>query len=350
MAQRNHGDPRNIEPAAFPHQGGPRDRLRFALRYAVLAPSSHNSQPWRFRLHDDHVDILADNTRALSAVDPQRRELAMSCGATAEHLLIALAAFGIGTECRLLPEPERPDLVARVTVTGSVDPTTHDRDLVAAILTRHCDRTPYAPTELPDFVLDDLTEATRTLGIDLRLVLDDEGKSAIAGLVAEATRRQHADPAFRAELSDWMRRAAAPGKDGLSMAGFGAPDLATPLLAAAIRRFDIGSLLAKGDRARMDATPVLAVMLSPGDTLTDWLKTGRALARLFLTATVAGVSLALVNQPVEIPDLRAHLASLVTDGSDHPQLLLRLGYPAGANAKPNRPSARRSLDDVLAES
>jgi hypothetical protein len=65
-------------------------RLRFALNYAVLAPSSHNSQPWRFIVDGDTVMLCADRTRALSVVDPFDRELVISCGAALFNYIAAL--------------------------------------------------------------------------------------------------------------------------------------------------------------------------------------------------------------------------------------------------------------------
>ena len=62
---------------AYPHDRPVEERLRFALRFAVLAPSSHNAQPWLFRIEGDHVDVLIDRTRAQPVMDPHDRELPM---------------------------------------------------------------------------------------------------------------------------------------------------------------------------------------------------------------------------------------------------------------------------------
>jgi nitroreductase len=39
----------NLE-TKFPEQSSPAEKLKFLLQYAVLAPSSHNTQPWLFRI------------------------------------------------------------------------------------------------------------------------------------------------------------------------------------------------------------------------------------------------------------------------------------------------------------
>jgi hypothetical protein len=68
--------------------------LEFLLSYAVRAPSSHNTQPWRFELDAHHVELYAHRSRALSVVDPQDRELVMSCGALLAHVEVVMRAFG----------------------------------------------------------------------------------------------------------------------------------------------------------------------------------------------------------------------------------------------------------------
>ena len=44
------------------------------LRAAHLAPSIHNSQPWHFTVRADRVEVFADPTRSLPAVDPDGRQ------------------------------------------------------------------------------------------------------------------------------------------------------------------------------------------------------------------------------------------------------------------------------------
>jgi nitroreductase len=53
-------DPWSIRPESFAGLNDPQARLRFLMGYAILAPSSHNTQPWLFRLHGTRLDLLAD--------------------------------------------------------------------------------------------------------------------------------------------------------------------------------------------------------------------------------------------------------------------------------------------------
>jgi nitroreductase len=80
----------------------PEPRLRFLLGYAILAPSSHNTQPWRFRLRGPTLDLLADRRRALPVVDPEDRALVISCGAALGHLRVAAEEMEQGSVARLV--------------------------------------------------------------------------------------------------------------------------------------------------------------------------------------------------------------------------------------------------------
>jgi nitroreductase len=80
------------------------DTIRAIVRLAVLAPSSHNTQPWRFRVDRDCIDLRADRTRALPVNDPFDRELVISCGAALLTLRAAAAFLGLGTQVAMLPE------------------------------------------------------------------------------------------------------------------------------------------------------------------------------------------------------------------------------------------------------
>ena len=112
----------DIDEADFPRKGPPETRAWFALRYATLAPSSHNSQPWRFMVDGDTISLLADRTRSLPVVDPYDRELLISCGAALLNLRAALAHFGHGFAINLFPTELEPDLLARVRETLQTDP------------------------------------------------------------------------------------------------------------------------------------------------------------------------------------------------------------------------------------
>ncbi|MEO1198013.1 MAG: nitroreductase [Pseudomonadota bacterium] len=329
----------------YPTDAGPRERLRFALSYAVLAPSSHNSQPWRFDLHEDHLCIHADLTHRLEITDPDCRELMISIGALIETLAVALRHFGHLGDVEVLPEPNAPWLAARVGLGGSYEPSDVDQAVFDAIETRATYRFPFADQAVPNDVTADLQDACRQFGPDLHIMRTQDERHMIADLIAEGDKRQFADPAFRAELSNWIHPRRGDTHDGMSGEVFGMPGVLTGVGAFAIRTFDLGDKQAARDRDIAEHSPVLATLVTPTDQPADWIACGRALAATLLTATAHGVSASFLNQPIEVPDLRRDVADhLGLDGM--PQLILRFGYP-------NRPvpplGPRRPLSSMLTD-
>ena len=71
--------------------------LREIVRFATMAPNSHNTQPWRFALEDSSIKISADESRRCAVVDPDDHHLFASLGCAAENAVHAARAFGWDT-------------------------------------------------------------------------------------------------------------------------------------------------------------------------------------------------------------------------------------------------------------
>jgi hypothetical protein len=296
------------------------------LEQVIRAPSSHNTQPWRFRIDEGGVALYVDRSRRLPAADPADRELTMSCGAALLHLRLALRGSGHDAVVTLFPELEDTDLLARVEPGAPVDPTTEEQMLYSAIPLRHTNRGPHTGRALPASVITALCRAAEVEGAWL-LPVSAPRRSQVVALVEEGDRLQWHDRAFRRELASWIHPHDA--HDGLAGYVFGLG----PLI---VRTFDLGDNQARRDHELAEEAPLLAVLGTAGDTPAEWLAAGQALARVLLTATANGVACAFLNQPVQVAALRPRLAQVV-GVPGYPQLLLRMGYASDVHPSPRRP-------------
>lgn len=313
------------------------------LRSAIRAPSGHNTQPWRFQISGDGLRMYADRSRALPVVDPDDRAMVISCGAALAHLIVALRHCGHSGDVSRLPDPTDPDLLAVVALGQPYTPGPNDHALFEAINGRHTHRADFHDRPLPDKSLTQLGEDVRRAGATLQVFTDDASRAAIATLVGEGDRAQFSDPGFRHELADWIRPNRTRRSDGMPGYAFGISDLASLLGPTMVATFDTGARQANKDEHLALAAPALMVLSTAGDTPSEWLVAGQALAVLLLRATAHGLAASFLNQPIEVPALRVRLRDLIGSG-DVPQLMLRVGYGA-----PGRPTPRRSVEDVLTD-
>ena len=308
--------------------------VRPLLAAAGQAPSSHNTQPWLFRVRATGVELLADRGRALSVNDPDNRELVISCGAALLNLRIAALAAGIACDTQLLPDSAEPDLLARITLTAS-SPSPDAGGLAVEVSRRRTAREPLADTPLPSDAAAALADAAAQEGAWWVLLADEGRRLEVADLVAAGDAAQWADPRWRAELAAWMH----PHREG---DGLAMPTLVAPVARLVVRTFDLGKQVGAKDRALVASAPLLAVLGTNGDGPGDWLAAGQALQRVLLTACGRGLQASYFNQPVQVAALRPRLQRLAGHPG-HPQLLLRLGIPK----REAPPSPRRRLEDVI---
>ena len=321
---------------AADHPLDDRATVEALLKAAALAPSSHNTQPWLWRLRGDALELLADRTRALPVNDPDDRELTISCGCALFNVRAAAAAAGLDAAVQPLPDPAEPDLLARVALRRTTRPAA-EALLQGALAERRTVRQRFAADAVGAAGVAALADAARREGATFTVLDTAERRLRAAELVAEGDAAQWADPRWRRELAAWMhpRRQG----DGLSM-----PALAVPVAQAVVRTFDMGHGVGAKDRQLADESPLLAVLWTDGDTAADWLAAGQALERVLLTGVQHGLQASYLNQPVQVAALRPKLQQLV-GRPGWAQVLLRMGVPM----QPVAPAPRRPVLDTVVE-
>jgi nitroreductase len=308
--------------------------LTDCIRAAVLAPSLHNSQPWRFRIGRGRIDVYADRRRRLGVLDPTARELMISIGAAIFTLRVALRRRGFVPVIDLYPRERETDLVARMTAARSAAPTPAAEALAEAISRRHTNRWPFAGREVPAESLDQLRDAARREGARLT-VAGPSTTETILNLARDADHELRANPGYHTELARWATTRP-EGCDGVPLWAMGPQDrlgrLPVPHFAE-ILPFPMPS-------ERFEAHPTILVLSTAGDALSDHVRAGQALQRVLLTATLLGLAAAPISRPMEVAHTRERLVS--AGPGAWPQIVLRVGY-----GRPVRATPRRPLEDVL---
>jgi len=311
--------------------------VRGMVAAAIAAPSVMNTQPWRFAPHDNGVDLWVDRRRQLAVQDEHGRAMVISCGAALLNLRVAAAHLSYDTTTTVLPDPQQPDLLATVTVTGPHPPTGMSDALFTAIFDRHTNRGAYEDRPVPRPLVDALVEAAGEEGATLHVVASRSDRQQLVSLLHDADLEQESRVDRVAESSQWVSEDS-QRRDGVPVGALGP----LPMTASTpFRDLALGKPVAGRAFAAFEQDPTLAVLTTVGDTVKDWVVAGQALQRVLLVATVEGLVSTFTNQALEEPSLRW----LVRDTDSpigYPQMIMRLGFAPPAPATPRRP-----IDDVL---
>lgn len=314
------------------------DQVALLVRAAGRAPSIHNTQPWRFRVEADRVEVHLDTTRMLRAADLTGRQRVISCGAATFNLHLAMANLGHVAHTVLLPDPTDPNHLATVVRGRERAPTQTERRLYEAL--------PHRRTHRHGFLRVPVTPAT---GRALHDAAAAEGawtrepaakvREEFAALIVHAATVLVADPVYRTELAEWTRTRGG-ASDGV------------PLGSLASGRYPVNGLprpyllppVVSPDRMADEIGITTALVIGTrGDTPVDWLRCGQALERLLLTATAQGLAASFASQVIEVESTRRRLTEIL-ELPGPPHVVLWVGHPAGAVPG----TSRRSIADVLA--
>lgn len=312
--------------------------LESAARASLRAPSVFNTQPWKWRIAGDVMELSADPSRRLGVTDAEGCLLLLSCGGALHHARVALAAAGWEVEVERLPDERRPDLLARLQVAGRIEAAPLEASLAAAISRRRTDRRPFGERTVTVETMARLIALAEAEGARLHQVPDDRVPE-LAVAVDEAADVEYFDPAYRSELTRWTHRPAWTG-DGIPP---------TTAVGPGHRRVPARNLLPGGSPGLLagageDEGAVFAVLFGDDKRPISLLRGGEAMSALLLQATVEGVSTAPISEAVEVAWPRRLLRRLLPDGGE-PYLVVRLGYADSDEVLPVSP--RRVPTDMI---
>ena len=318
--------------------------LRELVRLAPLAPSGHNTQPWKFRLEAGRIQLYPDLTRRVPVVDPDNRELWISLGSALENLLLAAAHFGYQAETTYHLAGTPDDHIAVALHKTGPAPAGRSAPFEAIPL-RQSTRSAYDGQPVPGTELRQLEAAATGAGVTPLLFTDAAAMQPLLEYVVAGNEQQLSNDEFKQELVRWIRfndREALASRDGLLSRGSGNPSL--PRWVAS---FFIGGSLkpaaqSKKDEEHIRSSAGLLLFASTENNPAAWLEIGRASERFALLATTLNLKCAYLNQPCEVPAVRAQVQSQLSLHGAFPQLLMRFGH---GPAMPR--SLRRPVSEVL---
>ncbi|MDT8383130.1 MAG: hypothetical protein RRB22_01820 [Gammaproteobacteria bacterium] len=317
-----------VDPKDFPRNGSQHDKSEFMLRYALLASSFYNTQPWQFEVNDkgDQINIYADNSRWLKMADPDKRELYISLGCALENLLITIAYFGMGhRSVSYFPEGYSNDWAVRI-ILGAANESIAPRPeyLFSAISHRDTFIKKYFKNEPISSA--DLQSITGFLGehiyvdtdmqhqVELDTINDPKYKDEFVRLVRDSDAILFSDSEFRHELTS------------LNSGGHYYNPWLSEELELLDRDMEAVDMIATKESKIIANAAVFGVLTSNLDEPTSAVKVGQVFERMALEASLHDVSIYPVFQLLEIPEMRTDLEKMLPDLKTIPQLVFVMGY------------------------
>lgn len=308
------------------------------VRYATLAANGHNTQPWKFKIIDETIEIHPDSSRHLAVVDPQDREHWISLGCALENLVIAAGATGFASEIIYPADKHNYIKVHLQTATPAISP------LFDAIQVRQSTRSEYRAEKVSQDILTQVHGIATEPGVVLQFIEGKDEIERVLDYVNQGNLQQYADEAFIEELIQWLRfnkNEALATMDGLFTKCTGNPTVPRWLGEMFVSGTKPQSQ-ADADAKKLRSSAGAVLVSSESDTPESWVRSGQVFERLSLQLTSLDLKSALLNQPIEVPELRAEFQTAMGLGKNQPQLLMRYGV---ADDMPY--SLRRPLDEVL---
>lgn len=278
--------------------------LREIIRLGVYAPSGDNSQPWRFRIRNNSVDIFNLPEKDNPYYNFRQNGSLVAHGGLIENILIAASREGVKPEINLFPDKERKDLIATLIFDSSVsapDP------LYAFIPERVTNRKSYDKKITLTFMeKDDLLRSAEEIGIGKIRLVEDRAQikkigeaMSINEVVALETKKLH--NIFFGDMV-WSENEEKNKKSGLFIKTL---ELPLPVegifrllrywpVANSLNHLGFAKMAARGNAQIYSAASAMGVVTIPGNGPTDFIMAGRLMQRVWLKATRLGLSL----QPV----------------------------------------------------
>ena len=330
----------NVLESDIPGNSSSEERLTYLLNYAILAPSSYNSQPWKFNVSNDGISVFADESGWLSVADKDKREMYISLGCAIENLVIAAEHFGYNCSVSYFPgekDPVAKDLVAAVSLKQqpqAIASSSSSSSLFEAITSRRTSRQPFESRAISRQDMDALNRSSSSSDVSIILTEDPAAKERFRDLVIQADKVLYSDINFKSELGHW-----------LSLGVMGPRGVGAKIAQMEMVFLDPGPEQIRRDADQINSTPCIGLISTSKNDSISSLKAGRAFERFWLAAAARGISLQPMSQALEVPETREELAALLPAGAEmrEVQQAFRLGYCEEQGAHSNR----RPLEDAL---
>jgi hypothetical protein len=336
---------RKINVLDFPEKGSLESQIKFILNYAILAPSTHNSQPWLFKIKVPECQIYYDPRLLLPEADPKTRDLHISIGCAIENLILAAKYFNIFDTVIYGPFDNKEQLAVVRFKTYTGRRNDEYKKVVDTIPKRINARGFFLPILVPLDLLNKISFLINDYlidGINIHWVSEKNKITKLSLLTAEGLRFAYSKPSFRKEMSQWMRNSLTKRKDGLPGYALKMPLILSFILPILVRWFNLGKFLSQLNYKSMNSAPLIGIITTENESQDIWIKVGRLAERIMLEFNSAGWQTSIFVAAIEMEDLYKKVQDIINT-EKIPQFL----FVVGKIDSLHKPTPRHKLTEKI---
>lgn len=325
--------PRDLQLNDFRRFTQKSEKIKFLLNFAILAPSTHNIQPWLFKIKENSCEVYSDPKLKIPNADPEGRDLYISIGCAIENLIIASNYFNV-FDSVVYNQSEERNFIAEVKFKNlDQENLLNDNfyELVQSILNRINARGLFKNENISNTVVESVREnflfetSYELEKFDVKYIDNKEKISKIGDLTGEGIRFAYKEKNFRNEMSKWLRNSFTFKKDGLPGYSLRMPFLISFFFSILVKHVNIGKKLAELNKKSIKSAPLICIISSDQENKKfTWLKIGRLSERLMLEFNKRGYNTSIFVAAIEMGDLYKKLQNLIGT-SKRPQFLFAIG-------------------------
>jgi len=309
----------------FYKKWGIEEQIIFFTRFGILAPSIHNTQPWKFVIKNQTLKIRPDWNYHLRASDHSGKNLYISIGKCTKNIEVVAEYFGYKTDTTIETENEN-SYVVKMIFLKSHRVGKNLSSLAPYIMKRFSNKLFYLSKSVSKEAILELKRQTMS-GATLILIDDKEKIQNIAHLTGKASRNV-ATKEFTTELSQWVRGNHTKKYDG--MPGFveGFTSIKS-LTGKYILRFFPKKILIKlaiKNEIVLKTSPLIGIITTSATDNKSAINIGRFYEQLALTATKFNINCTPMHAVIEDETSLKELVKLLKLKKERPVFLFRMGY------------------------
>lgn len=308
------------------------------IGWAILAPNSHNSQPWKFILRPTKnvIGVCLNKIDILPASDKIGREAYISIGCAIENLVIAASYYRLDPQVELEFQGQNfyPDAVCNIKLgepSGIIDE--RREKILKAIKERRVNRGEYrSDKRIPEEVNEVLKKIAKERGVDLNFITDAPTRFSIAQIQYMADKFVVALNSFREELGEFLLPNDTQSGKGMPGSTFGMQDSLALEVHEKLKRKgqfdpDLAHGIAQGDYDGICSAQLLGIISIDKDDPAGWISAGRTFQKIALTAEMNNLAVAVHAAIVEVSVFNSALRLRLGNLRSRPTVIFRMGYP-----------------------